>query len=142
VSIDGSKHSYALRRGATSFIMPLTDSAQGHSVTFVNENPQAEGQLSIAVSNQPLAADSPKWGEVRGPIRFQHKRVFMVSLVGIDANYVRLTFQVGTPDGNTNSGSSVDHSPQRKAPVAPSTSALKRGIVTADHASTTVLIGP
>ena len=68
---------------------------------FVNENAVAEGQLLIAVSNQPLVADSPFWSAVEGAIRFRHKRLFALSLVGVEAKYVRLTFQIEASDGNT-----------------------------------------
>jgi hypothetical protein len=100
-SINGMKTSYALSRGATSFIIRLPGPVQDRSFTFVNENAVAEGQLLIAVSNQPLVADSPLWRAVEGAIRFRHKRFFTLSLVGVEAKYVRLTFQIGVPKGNT-----------------------------------------
>jgi hypothetical protein len=100
LSINGMKTSYALPRGATSFIIRIPDPVQDRSFTFVNENAVAEGQLLIAVSNQPLVADSPLWSAVKGAIRFRHKRFFTLSLVGVDAKYVRLTFQIEAPDGN------------------------------------------
>lgn len=138
VGIDGVKSGYPLASGATSFVMRLTKPAQGRSVTFVNENAAAEGQLSIAVSSQSLAIDSPDWGKVEGVIRFQRKRVFTVSLLGIDANYVRLTFQVEAPKGNAKNGSSFGH-PQRQVPLRPSVSAVRRGIFIADQASVKTL---
>ena len=101
LSINGIKTSYALPRGATSFIIRLPGPAKDRSFTFVNENAVAEGQLLIAVSNQPLVADSPLWSAVEGAIRFRHKRFFALSLVGVEAKYVRLTFQIEAPDGNT-----------------------------------------
>jgi hypothetical protein len=140
-SIDGSKSSYALPGGETSFIMPLTNPAQRRSVTFVNENAEAEGQLSIAVSNHFLTADSPEWGKVEGVIRFQHKRVFRVSLVGVDANYVRLTFEVKMPGRNLNRASALDHL-RRKSSVARSLSGSKAEIVIADQASAMKIIRP
>lgn len=106
VRINGLKTGYALPRGATSFVIRLTHPTGDRSFTFVNENAAAVGHLSIAVSNQSLAADSPKWSRVEGSIRFRHKRLFTVSLVGVDADYVRLTFQVEVPDGNGKNDSS------------------------------------
>ena len=88
------KTSYALPRGATSFIIRLPGPVEDRSFTFVNENAVAKGQLLIAVSNQPLVADSPLWSAVEGAIRFRHKRFFALSLVGVEAKYVRLTFQI------------------------------------------------
>ncbi len=70
LTINGMKTNYTLPRGSTSFIIRLAGSAQDRSFTFVNENAAAEGRLLIAVSNQPLAADSPLWSAVAGAIRF------------------------------------------------------------------------
>ena len=92
---------YALPRGATSFVIRLPGPAKDRSLYFVNQNAAAQGQLLIAVSNQPLVADSPFWSAVEGAIRFRHKRLFAVSLVGVEAKYVRLTFQVEASDGDT-----------------------------------------
>jgi len=141
VKINRLKTSYALPRGATSFIIRLTDPAQERSFTFVNENAAAEGQLSIAVSNHPLAADSTKWSTVEGAIRFRHKRLFTVSLVGVEANYVRLTFRVEVPDGNGSNDFSRDH-PRRQDPAARSAAALLREIPTAEQPSTTAMLRP
>ena len=44
-----------------------------------------------------------------GAIRFRHKRLFAVSLVGVEAKYVRLPFQVEVPDGDTKNDFSADH---------------------------------
>jgi hypothetical protein len=101
LSSNGIQTAYALPRGATSFVIRLPGPAKNRSLCFVNQNAAAQGQLSIAVSNQPLLVDSPFWSAVEGPIRFRHKRLFAVSLVGVDAKYVRLTFQIEAPDGNT-----------------------------------------
>jgi len=141
LSINGMRTGYALPRGATSFIIRLAGPAQDRSFTFVNENAAAEGQLLIAVSNQPLAVDSPLWRTVEGTIRFRHKRLFTLSLVGVEANYVRLTFQVEAADGNARNDFSVDFS-RRKDAGTLSASALVRGIPTADQSSTTETLRP
>ncbi|MDQ3198735.1 MAG: hypothetical protein M3Q46_06040 [Verrucomicrobiota bacterium] len=98
VVVEGSRTSYALPPGATSFIICLTGTSPSRDFTFLNENIRAAGRLSIAVSNQRLAPDSPEWSTVEGVVPFRHKRRFTLSLVGIEANYVRLTFQVEPPD--------------------------------------------
>ncbi|HEY1582273.1 MAG TPA: hypothetical protein VGF73_04135, partial [Chthoniobacterales bacterium] len=67
------------------------------SVTFIDESGVAEGRLAIAVADRKLPADSPLWGDVEGAIPFHHKRRFTFSLVGIEANYIRLIFEVGLP---------------------------------------------
>ncbi len=97
VTVNGTKANYALPRGATSFVIRLQDRPETRRVVFVNENAAAEGELSIAVSQKSLAADSPRWNAVEGKVHFRKKRLFTVSLVGVEANYVRLTFRVNVP---------------------------------------------
>jgi hypothetical protein len=132
VSISPLKSSYALSRGATSFIIPLTDWARDRTLTFVNESPAADGQLWLAVSNQSLPAASRKWSKVEGAIRFRHARLFTVSLVGVEANYVRLTFQVEEMDGDaSNDFPSIPQG--AKSPM--SASVRSRGVVEIDQSS-------
>ena len=83
-----------VRRGVSSFVIQLKKLNPARCLTFVNENAPAEGRMSIAVSNRALAPDSPAWKAVAGSIPFRHKRRFALSLVGVQANYVRLTFEV------------------------------------------------
>ena len=85
---------YALPQGTSSFVIRLANPEAKRCFTFVNENSVADGRLSIAVSDRQLAAESPLWSTVAGTISFRHKRRFALSLVGVDANYVRLTFDV------------------------------------------------
>jgi hypothetical protein len=83
-----------LQEGETNFVIELPDVAVPDRFTFLNENGQARGELKIAVSNQRLAPNSADWKEVEGVIPFVHKRLFGVSLLGIEAKYVRLSFRV------------------------------------------------
>ena len=85
---------YSLRRGVTSFIIHLAAPGQRRCFTLINENMAAAGKLSIATSNERLAADNPKWSAVDGAVAFRHKRRFALSLLGVDAQFVKLTFQV------------------------------------------------
>lgn len=94
-----SKISCALPPGVTSFIFRLATTERQPSLTFMNENPAASGKFSIAVAKERLPAKSPKWHVVEGAIHFQNKRLFALSLVGVDANYVKLTFEVEKPQG-------------------------------------------
>lgn len=86
--------SCALGEGETNFVIALPDTALLDRFTFLNENAAAEGELSIAVSNSRLAAHSSKWKPVEGTIPFARKRAFDLSLVGVEAKFVRLTFRV------------------------------------------------
>ena len=50
--------------------------------------------MRIAVSNSRLPANSPKWIEVSGKTAFRHKRRFNLSMVGVEARYVKLSFHI------------------------------------------------
>jgi hypothetical protein len=93
-----AKIRYALRRGETSFIIHLAADDQRRCFTLENENMAAEGRLLIAISNERLAANNPKWSAVTGAIAFRHKRLFDLSLMGVEAEFVKLTFQVEDAD--------------------------------------------
>jgi hypothetical protein len=97
LTMSDAKIRYALQRGITSFIMHLAAEDQGRCFTLENENMAAEGRLSIAVSNERLAANNPKWSVVAGAIAFRHKRFFDLSLIGVEAEFVKLTFRVEDP---------------------------------------------
>ena len=85
---------YSLQEGDTTLIVRVPKASLLDQFTFVNENAAARGALKIAVSNAPLPAADPKWNPVNGDIAFAHKRLFNLSLVGVDANYVKLSFPV------------------------------------------------
>jgi hypothetical protein len=55
--------------------------------------------MKIAVSNYRLPAGSPKWTEVSGTTAFTHKRLFNLSMVGVEARYVKLSFHVEKGSG-------------------------------------------
>ena len=97
--LDGNTVSCALKEGETTFIIELPAAATSDRFTFLNENAAACGELRIAVSNSPLAADSPKWTEVDGIVPFAHKRLFKLSMLGVETKFVRLSFKV---DGQQN----------------------------------------
>lgn len=83
-----------LQEGETSFVIELPQNVSLDHFTFLNENGAAHGELRIAVSNKKLAATSGDWVNVDGIIPFAHKRLFGVSLIGIEAKFVRLSFHV------------------------------------------------
>ncbi len=97
--IDRNTVSCALKEGETTFIIELPTNATSDRFTFLNENAAASGELRIAVSNSPLPVDSPKWTEVDGIVPFAHKRLFKLSMLGVETKFVRLSFKV---DGQEN----------------------------------------
>ena len=92
--MDHDTVSSPLREGDTTFIIFLARSSTLDRFTFINENKPARGEFRIAVANEKLAADSDKWRSVDGAVSFKRKRLFNVSMLGVEAKYVRLTFHV------------------------------------------------
>jgi len=92
--IDRDTISCVLREGETTFIIELPKNSPPDRLTFLNENAAACGELRIAVSNSPLPADSPRWIEVDGIVPFAHKRLFKLSILGVETKFVRLLFKV------------------------------------------------
>lgn len=92
--MDDDTLSCPLQEGQTTFIITLPSTALVDRFSFVNENSAARGDLKIAVSNYQLPASSAKWLEVDGKISFTNKRLFNLSLVGVEAHYLKLSFNV------------------------------------------------
>jgi hypothetical protein len=94
LTLDNDTISCSLPEGDTTFIVSLVRSSPLDRFTLINENTTARGELRIAVSNEKLSADSDKWTLVDGATSFSCKRLFSVSVLGVEAKYVRLTFHV------------------------------------------------
>lgn len=80
--------------GDTTFVVALPNSGAPERLKFVNENAAARGTLKIAVSNEALPPNSSRWTPVVGNVSFRHKRLFNLSVVGVEAKFVRVTFSV------------------------------------------------
>ncbi len=91
---DGESFNCRLAEGENTFILALPRSSTLEHVTFVNENVTACGRLRISVADQELPALSARWVPVDGSVAFAHKRLFNVSMLGVTAKFVRLTFSV------------------------------------------------
>lgn len=92
--MDDDTLSCPLQEGDTTFIISFPKTSLLDRFTFVNENAAVQGEMRIAVSNYRLPADSPKWTEVSGKTEFTSKRLFNLSMVGVEARYVKLSFRV------------------------------------------------
>jgi hypothetical protein len=92
--MDDDTLSCPLQEGETTFIISFPKTSPLGRFTFVNENAGVQGEMRIAVSNYRLPADSSKWTEVSGKTEFSHKRLFNLSMVGVEARYVKLSFHV------------------------------------------------
>jgi hypothetical protein len=89
--------SYPVQKGETDFVIAFPKTAILDRFTFLNENAAARGQVSISVSNYALPIKSSKWIEVEHLIRFADNRLFEISLLGVEAKYVKLSFHVEKP---------------------------------------------
>ncbi len=102
--VDSETISCVLKEGETTFIIELPKNAPRDRLTFLNENASACGELRIAVSDSPLPVDSSKWVEVDGIVPFAHKRLFKLSILGVETKFVRLSFRV---DGKSEKSASI-----------------------------------
>ena len=93
--LDDDTLSYPLAPGETTFILTFPRTSSLDRFTFVNENASAEGEMKVSVSNYRLPPQSPKWIEVNGSAAFTGKRLVNLSLLGVEARYVKLSFQTG-----------------------------------------------
>jgi hypothetical protein len=92
--MDNDTVTCSLQEGETSFVIALPNTNLIDRLTFLNENAAARGELTIAVSNSRLSPHSSQWTPVDGIIPFSHKRTFDLSLLGVEAKFVKLSFRV------------------------------------------------
>lgn len=92
--MDDDTVSCPLKAGDSIFVVSLPRTTALDRFTFLNENAEASGELRIAVADENLPVASEKWKVVQGNLPFAHKRFFNLSLLGVEAKYVRLTFHV------------------------------------------------
>jgi hypothetical protein len=92
--MEGDTLTCPLQEGETTFIISFPKTSLLDRFTFINENAGVRGEMKIAVSNDQLAANSPKWTDVSGKTEFISKRLFNLSMVGVEARYVKLSFHV------------------------------------------------
>src|ERR1700730_3718529 len=63
---DDDTLNYPLPEGDTAFVLSFPRTSTLDRFTFVNENAAAAGEMTVAVSNYRLPAQSRKWNEVSG----------------------------------------------------------------------------
>ncbi len=102
LTLDNKPLHYSLPEGETILIIQVPNAALLDRFTFINED-TVRGALKIAVSNVRLPATDPTWNAVSGDIAFAHKRLFNLSMVGVEARYVKLSFRVTKEDRIANS---------------------------------------
>lgn len=110
-----------LQEGETTFVIKLLGTFRLDHFTLVNENGRAAGHLKIFVSDRKLPASSNEWRAVDGNVTFNHKRLFNLSMIGVEARYVKLAFHVRQGEGieavDPNVGKSRETLSQRNLPL-------------------------
>jgi len=92
--LDDDTLSFPLPEGETAFVISFPRISSLDRLTFVNENATATGEFNVAVSNYRLPSRSAKWNEVNSGTAFTGKRLVDLSLLGIEARYVKISFRV------------------------------------------------
>lgn len=108
-----------LPEGETTFIIPLPKGTSLDRFTVINENVAASGEFNIAVANSHLSAGSRDWVQVDGIVPFAHKRLFNLSMVGIEARYLKLSFRVDRASRATQAQAARDAVATKVAQVEP-----------------------
>ncbi len=94
VTLDEKPLHYSLQEGETVVIVRVPKAVLLERFALINENAAARGQLKIAVADSCLAVNDPKWITVSGDVAFVHKRLFNLSMLGVEAKFVKLSFRV------------------------------------------------
>ena len=95
---DAATFHCSLQNGVTTFIISFPNASLVDRFMFVNDNAEVQGDMRIAVSDHRLSADSSKWSEVSGKTEFSGKRLFNLSMIGVEARFVKLSFRTEKSD--------------------------------------------
>lgn len=85
---------YALPAGTTSMILALSKIEIVNHFDFVNND--AEGKVTVSVSNAKLPFDSAEWREVVGAQTFDGRQLVPCDLGSVEARYVKIDFNTRT----------------------------------------------
>src|SRR5882724_5568302 len=83
-----------LPKGDTTFIITLPKITLLDRFAFINENAAACGEFQVAVSNYRLSPNDSRWIPVEGSKRLTDNRDFNLSILGVEARYVKLSFHI------------------------------------------------
>jgi hypothetical protein len=92
--LDDNTLSCPLPVGENTFIVSLPRISVLERFAFINQSAAGQGEFELAVSNYRLGSNDPKWKIVQASTRFGGQRLLSVSLPGVEAKYVRLSFHV------------------------------------------------
>ncbi|MEY2539072.1 MAG: hypothetical protein QOG67_2812 [Verrucomicrobiota bacterium] len=83
-----------LSRGDNTFVLTLPRISLLNRFSFINEQATASGSVEIFVSNYRLSPNDSRWQTTNQNVSFSGRRFVNVSLVGIEAKYIRILFHV------------------------------------------------
>lgn len=92
--LDDNTLSCPLAVGENTFIVALPHISVLERFAFINQNGVGQGEFELAVSNYRVGSNDPKWATVQASTRFGGQRLLSISIPGVEAKYVRLSFHV------------------------------------------------
>src|ERR1700731_1529018 len=95
--LDDNTLSCHLRQGDNAFLVALQNISNLDRFIFINENPETAGTVQIFVSNYRLAPNDNHWLEADRKFDFSGRRFISLSLAGVEAKYVKISFAVKKP---------------------------------------------
>ncbi len=88
---DDASRDYSLPAGKTSFVLSLSKVEVLNHFNFANTD--AEGTLTVSVSNTKLAADAPGWRTVGSAETFDGHRIVDCDFGSAEGRYVKVDFE-------------------------------------------------
>jgi hypothetical protein len=95
--LDDNTLNCRLHEGENTFLITLQGISLLDRFGFINEQAEAAGTAQISVSNYRLPLNDRNWVSTNNSFSFTGKRFVNVSLVGTEAKYVKVSFQVKKP---------------------------------------------
>jgi hypothetical protein len=90
--LDDNTLSYHLEQGNNTILVALQNISNLDRFIFINENPDTTGTAQIFVSNYRLEPNDSHWLEADRKFDFSGRRFISVSLAGVEAKYVKISF--------------------------------------------------
>jgi hypothetical protein len=91
---DDNTLSCPLPEGDITFVVTLPKITLLDRFAFINENAAARGEFQFAVSNYRLSPNDSRWIPVEGSKRLTGNREVNLSILGVEARYVKLSFHI------------------------------------------------
>ena len=83
-----------LPQGENTFVLTLPRISLLDRFSFINEQAAVAGKVEISVSDYRLAPNDSRWQTTDGSFDFSGRRFVNLSLTGIEAKYIRISFSI------------------------------------------------